>query len=220
MSRVKAGLAEDKCAFIALEKCDLTLDNFMRFLTPSSINFAVFKSIIFSILHALYVITHKYPKFRHYDLHTSNIMLKFDQDYEFSITKPRYRVFMLHGVRYTIPYFGITPKIIDFGFAVLPEEHIISNVIKNKDIMWYRSDNDIITLFHYIQLELGNRWGLVSDLLSDLEPHMIYVHFHPEYTSLNEHKIPTYKQMLDNKVWNEYLQIQPLPDQILNEYVL
>ena len=43
------------------------------------------------------------------------------------------------------------PKIIDFGFASIPEKGIISNITEDKSMSFYRSKNDLIFLFHAVQ---------------------------------------------------------------------
>lgn len=218
---VKNKLAHNKCAFMVLERCDMTLNQYMDTQLVSPVNFAVFKSLMFQIIHAMYAISTVYPKFRHYDLHSDNIMLKINHGFSFKAAKPLFMIYTIKGVKYAVPYFGIVPKIIDFGFSMLPEEHIVSNVTKDRLQMYYRSENDLLWLFHWIYLHISNsldRLSNVANLLKQLEPNQAYVHFNTEYIRKHEHKIPTYTQMIQNPVWTEYKKFDAEPDQIFNEF--
>ncbi len=204
----KNGLAHNKCAFIVLDKCDISFDEYLQKSITTPISLAVFKSLLFMIIYTLYAICWRYPNFRHFDLHTENIMLKFDPRYAFKAADPKFLVFFIEGVQYTVPYFGIFPKIIDFGFSSLPEENVMSNATVDKERMYIRAQNDLLLLFHWIHFRLGqissNKLGWVDKILRQLEPNGTYIHYYTEYIRKNERKIPSYKQMIKNSVWNEY----------------
>ena len=160
-------LAHNKCAFLVLEKCDVSLNEYLQKLnTP--IGIIIFESILFQVIYTVYIIQRIYPRFRHYDLHTDNIMLKFDFSYKFQSDRPQFLRYIIDGTSYYIPYFGIIPKIIDFGYSSLPEEGIMSNAINDKSIMYHRSNNDLLFLFHWIYATLsvtgGDKLGYVDDL--------------------------------------------------------
>ncbi len=219
---VNAGLAHNKVAFLVLEKCDMTLSDYLHKTTSNPIGFAIFKSILFQIIYTIYVINKLYPKFRHYDLHTDNIMLKFDNNFKFKPTKPKFNIYTIGGEKYSIPFFGIIPKIIDFGFSALPEEGIISNATEDRMQMYYRSQNDILILFHHIHLDLsrsgGDKFGKIDKLLQQLEPNRTYVQYYTEYIRKVEDELPTYEEMINNIVWSEYKKHDTPIDQIYNEY--
>jgi serine/threonine protein kinase len=219
---VRSGLAHDKCAFLVLDKCDMTFDDYLCKSINTPVSMAVFKSLLFQIIYTIYVIHRIYPKFRHYDLHTENIMLKFDSNYKFKATNPKFLSFPVGGHNYLVPYFGIIPKIIDFGFSVLPEEGVVSNIIDDRLTMYYRSDNDILFLFHWIHLTLAHtgadKLGRVEKLLSRLEPNRAYVQYYTEYIRKISNKIPTYEQMITNPVWDEYKKIKIPKHQIYNAF--
>jgi serine/threonine protein kinase len=219
---VKNGLAHNKCAFLVLEKCDMSLDDYLRKSINTPVSMAVFKSLLFQIIYTMYAIKQIYPGFRHYDLHTDNIMLKFDSNYKFKATNPKFLVFHIDGEQYSVPYFGIFAKIIDFGFSSLPEENIVSNATDDRIQMYFRSDNDLLFLFHFIHYTLshtgGDKLGRVDKLLSSLEPNRSYVQHYTEHIRRIAHKIPTYEQMVKNKVFDEYTKYKPIKSQIYNEF--
>jgi serine/threonine protein kinase len=205
---VKAGLAHNKCAFLVLDRCDMTLDEYLRrgFSTPASAT--VFKSIMFMVVHAVYVIHKVYPRARHYDLHTDNLMLKVDYNFEFSAANAQYFEIHAEGKIFYVPYFGVMPKIIDFGFSILPEEGIVSKAVEDKLQMYFRSQNDLLVLFYWIYQLFAHRdiagYEYIDSLLSSLEPNRTFVSYNPGMISRIENKIPTYVDMITNKVWDEY----------------
>lgn len=219
---VKNNLAYDKCAFLVLEKCDMSLDEYLLKSINTPVSLAVFKSLLFQIIYTMYAINYIYPGFRHYDLHTDNIMLKFDPNYKFKATNPKFLVYHIDGERYSVPYFGIIPKIIDFGFSSLPEEGIVSNATDDKVRMYYRSNNDLLFLFRFIHYTLsrsgGDKLGRVDKILSNLEPNRTYVQYYTEHIRKIEDKIPTYEQMVRNRVFDEYKKHAPPKTQIYNEF--
>lgn len=218
---VKAGLAHDKMAFLVLEKCDMTFDDYLKKSINTPVSLAVFKSLLFQIIYTFYVITKIYPNFHHYDLHTDNIMLKFDSNYKFRATNPKFLVFTIDKDTYNVPYFGIFAKIIDFGFSSLPEENIISNATEDRVQMYHRSANDLLFLFHWIYFTLahsGDKLDRVDKLLSALEPNRTYIHYYTEYIRKVENIIPTYENMVKNKIFDEYRKYVIPSSQIYAEY--
>lgn len=219
---VKNGLGHNKCAFLVLDKCDISFGDYLRRGVNSPVSFAIFKSLLFQIVHVFYIIGEIYPNFRHYDLHSDNIMLKYDGNYVFSAANPKFLVFKVEGVKHIVPYFGIIPKIIDFGFSALPEEDVISNATEDKLQMFYRTQNDLLFLFNWIYYILsrydGDRTGKVAEMLSKLEPNKTYIKYYPEHIRSIEDEIPSYKCMIKNKVWKEYKTTKITRAQIYKEY--
>lgn len=224
MNLVKNGLAHDKCAFLVLEKCDMPLDEYIQKSVNTPIGLAVFKSILFMIIHAIYSISKIYPGFRHYDLHTDNIVLKFDHGYKFKANEPRFLAFHVESDIYYVPYFGIIPKIIDFGFGVIPEEGIISNIVEDKYHMYHRAENDLLFLFYHIYVtSVNSRNPKIKDIekiLSALEPNKTYKHYYMEYIRKVDKLLPTYEQMVKNKIFNEYKKYVVKPNQVHSEYFI
>lgn len=242
---VQRGLAHDKCAFVVLERCDITLDEYLRKMYNTPTNVAVFKSILFQIIYTLYAITAVYPKFRHQDLHTENVMLKIDYKYKFDPARPKYMKFIVHSRKdrastkstdrtskhggkkdsstnstdstdstdrvFYVPYFGIIAKIIDFGFSQIPEEGVISNVTDDLVSMFYRSKNDLLLLFYWINnvLQHSPSQGSIDilNMLEKLEPARSYVAYQTERIRHIESQIPTYNDMISNGVFAEYRKV-------------
>jgi serine/threonine protein kinase len=80
------------------------------------------KSVIVQVIYNLYRIHKKYPKFRHHDLHMSNILIK-------KVPEKKIRVELSNKI-YTIPNGGVEAVMIDFGFSLFPR---IKNPLINSD---------------------------------------------------------------------------------------
>ncbi len=197
------GLAHDKCLFLVLEHLSMTLDTLMRKSYSSAVYTAIIKSILFQIIYTLYAIQLRYPKFRHYDLHSDNVMVLVDAEYKFG--DPKYVIYKVHDTEYAIPYFGIVAKIIDFEGSVLPEKKLISMNTANRIQMNERADNDILLLLYWVyQISvLENKSTEIEALLTALEPNKTFVRYNTEYIASVE--IPTYREMLQNKVFKDYI---------------
>jgi serine/threonine protein kinase len=217
---IKLGLAENKCAFMVLEECSITFDTYLQQYMHSAIDVAVFKSLLFHIIYTFYAITKIYPKFRHYDLHTSNIMLNFDQEYKYNSHTIKYMVYNIDGVEYNIPYFGIIPKIIDFGFSSIPEEDIISAITIDRIMASNRHDVDIIHLFGWILTSVTHHdtFGHINRILEALDPTKTYRHGIKLYVDQIKDQIPTCEQMLKNKIFSDYTEYKVNKSQIFNEF--
>lgn len=222
MELVKNGLAQNKCAFLVLDKCDMSFSEFIDRHVGTSIELALFKSLLFQIIYTMCIINRIYPKFRHYDLHGDNILLKFDTNYKFKADNPKFLVFTMDNVQYNIPYFGIIAKIIDFGYSSLPEEGIVSVQVEDASHMFYRTEFDILLLFYniYKGLDANNndRYGRIDKILQHLEPNRSYARYHTEYIRKIADKIPSYDDMMNNKVWDEYRRFKITKKQIYSEY--
>ena len=154
---IRSGISNDRFSFVTLEEGNITFRKFLTtYVNNSFEGVSVFKTLLFQIIFTFYQISKKYPSFRHYDLHTDNIMLKFDNSYIFNPIDLKFLIFTNESTHWAIPYFGVIVKIIDFGFTVIKEEKIISNVIDNKMIMHSRPDNDILFLLNLILLNFIN----------------------------------------------------------------
>lgn len=214
---VNAGLAHNKCAFLVLERCDITLRKFIMDTVDAPIMTPVFKSIIFQIIYVFYSIKKIWPKFRHNDLHADNVMLKYDRNWVYKATQPRFLMYNVEGVNYSVPYFGIIPKIIDFGFAEIPEVGIVSTFSDNKSLNASRSGNDMIWLFHYIYTAMLGNHGVVNEqiieLLRELEPNETFFHnYAPMIRNLQG--LPDSDTMIHSVAFSEYREYTPHSDEI------
>lgn len=153
----------------------------------------------------MYCIKLLFPKFKHNDLHTDNILLKFDRDFKYRADSPSFLIYNVTGVDFAVPYYGIVPKIIDFGYSEIPEMDAVSNITLDKIQMYYRSDNDVLFLFHWIYA-VAVQEGLyrVEELLGNLEPNKSYVQHYTEHIRKIAPNIPTYLDMVLNKEFFSY----------------
>jgi serine/threonine protein kinase len=232
-SLTDAHLAHDKCSFVVLERCDITLGEYMRKVLVTPMGFIVFKSILFQIIYTMHAIIKKYPAFRHYDLHDGNIMLKIDYKYKYDVHKPRFMKFVngSGGVggadgknntkTFFIPYFGIIAKIIDFGYSKLPEEGIISPTVDDPKVMYFRPDNDLLLLFNDIYVTVKNSpvFNEVLSLLEELDPKKMFVDY--VFNNMRDYsKTTTYDEMINNKTFDEYVMLlEPQSVNIVGTYV-
>lgn len=212
--KIFSGLAHNRIVFMVLEKCNMVLSQFIKSTIDTPIHVAIMRSILFMLVYTLFAITTIYPKFHHRDLHVDNVMLKFDDSYIFNMNKPQYLTFIIidtanERVVYNVPYFGIIPKIIDFGFSSIPEENIMSAVVADKSLMYERADNDLIFLFYWIHYAIEKSSPEVDKMLFALDPTGSFVRFQTEHIRRTE-GIPTYKMMLNNPIFSQYKHSVPL----------
>jgi len=219
----KYGLYEDKIAFIVVEKCDITLADMLANDVGSPVGYSVFKSILFQILYTLYAIRVRFPRFRHNDLHAENIMLKFDAGYKLKFAEPRYLTYIVGTNTYYLPYFGLIPKIIDFGFATIPEMGIESEVVDDPFIMYARHKHEYVSLFGWIERIVmqynSDKHMHVRRLLASLEPNGSYLRVYKPFVKKLEPKMPSYGDLITNSVFDEYkLANEPPSSQIIGPF--
>lgn len=211
------GLSHEKFSFIVLEECDVTLHDYLVHFVDTPVDMEVLISLIFQIIYTIYAISRVFPRFRHRDLHSNNVMLKLDNSYKFSLENPKYIVMYVDGERYTIPYFGIICKIIDFGFASIPEKGIISEIVNDKYMMHLRTDNDLLYFFSDVYAVSPNQ-PMINSILEQLEPNKSYIHFNTDFIARHADKFPTVKQMVGAKLFDKYRGKDPKPSEIWHEY--
>lgn len=195
---VKNKLASDMMAFIVMEKCHISLREFVRAVAPQPIAYHMIKGILFQLIFTLTVITDDYPMFRHGDLHDDNVMLKFDFNYSFDPSSPAVVTYKRAGKKWYIPYFGFTPKIIDFGHSVLPEEGIISAAAGDKKLAFYRAGIDILFLMHCIRIQLGSNSRMSLAELAEYDRFFATLDRTGLYVMFNTTKIRDSKSVPDN----------------------
>jgi len=217
-SMVAAGLAYDKFSFLVLEECDITLHAyFTNYTNDNSLDLEVFKALLFQTIHAIAVAKMVWPQFKHRDLHMDNVMVKFDTKYVFDVNKPKFTVYNLAGVKYTVPYFGMVCKIIDFGFTTIPEEQITSSVNSDPLQMYLRTDFDILFLFHDIYNSDINHPAIRS-LLALIEPTRSFQHHNRELIEKHAAHILSPADMLKSKPFALYRSSKASNGQIHHEY--
>jgi len=222
--KMRAGLAYDRCAFLVMEQCTMTFQEYIRRGINTPVSLIIFKALLFMIIQTLDIIHVRYKGFAHRDLHLDNIMLKMDHNFKFDVRSPKYIIFPStdgDGVEYAVPYFGVTPKIIDFGHSVLPEEGIVSSVTLDPALASIRSGPDILFTLNGIYLTASPRVdpeGKVAAFLAKLEPNRAYIHYNTEIIKKLEGNIPSCHDMILNKVWNKYRSYHPPPSRIYKRY--
>jgi serine/threonine protein kinase len=204
-SLVESKLATDMMAFVVMEKCHLSLREFVRIAAPQPIAFHMIKGILFQLIFTLTVITDDYPQFRHGDLHDDNVMLKFDLNYTFDPSSPSVVQYKRNGKKWYVPYFGFVPKIIDFGHSTIPEEGIISAAAGDRKLAFYRAGIDILFLLHCIRIQLGSSNRVKLHELSEydrffatLDPTGLYIMFNTAKIRESKEVPESYSIMLES----------------------
>lgn len=200
-----------------MEYCDMTLAQYLSGYHDTYVEFMIFKSILFMVIYTMYQIRKIYPQFRHNDLHTDNIMLKLDPNFVFDPTKPEFLVFNDDVLgKYTIPYYGMIPKIIDFGFSVIPEEKICPILSLDESFMGSRFKEDVSSMLYHIYEDLGHHRH-IANLLAIIDPEL--THTEAMFTArINSKNAPSYKKILQTPIWKEFQTAKVSPEQIREEY--
>lgn len=199
----RSGLTYKTFSFLVLEECDITFNYYLTHFVDDPVSLEVLQTLLFQIIYTIYAINRIFPEFRHRDLHANNVMLKFDNSYQFDPANPKYIVFNSEKRRYVIPYFGIICKIIDFGFASIPEKGIISAITRDKYMMHLRTDNDLLYFFSDIYLLSPNQ-RMIDNILSQIEPTRSYIHFNTDYIKRTGKNIPDSAEMLESELFQKY----------------
>lgn len=219
LDAVADDLAHDKITFAVLERCDITLNDFMNSQIGMPVIVSVVQSVLFMMIYTFYSINKVYPKFRHLDTHNENVMLKFDPLFKFEAHSPKFYVFTIEGVKYAVPYFGFIPKLIDFGYSVLPEENLVSEIVLDRKFMAGRYTNDLILLMHWLTRSADAVMAAkMKKLCSKLVPNLAFEYHYPRGIKTYDASVPTYLEMLKNPVWDEYRNFTPTPMQIYKEF--
>lgn len=208
---IENDLAHDMVSYAVMELCEWPFYYIISRSLGTVADEAIFISLLFQLIHALYVINRIYPKFRHRDLHTGNVMLKVDNDFVFDLNNPQVLVLQAEGKKFYVPFFGIYVKIIDFGFSILPEENIISNIYHEKRRDINRSDHDMSWFFFWLDRNANEEHSsdatvlYIRGLIDALDPHGIYYNHDIEYINAHPELAPTYKDMINNPIFEDYL---------------
>lgn len=211
--QISHGLSYDKLSYAVMERCDWPIRYFLAKSIGSSADEAMLLSLIFQLIHAMYVLNVLYPNFRHRDLHTANVMVKVDNTFRFNHGRPQVLMLQAFGKKYYVPFFGFYVKIIDFDHSILPEEGIISNAVYDKRHVVERSDHDMLWFFYWLDFDSKNEHAspimtvFIQSLLDSLDPNGMYYRHQENMSYINAHPelIPTYKDLLTNDVFKDYL---------------
>ncbi|QJX71645.1 putative serine/threonine-protein [Faustovirus] len=194
---VDLGLAHDKVSFIALEKYTLTLRTFLSKPVYLQMDAEIIRIITFQIIYTIYQIQRVLPGFKHNDLHTDNIMIKIDPDFEYDPKHPVFELYRTDLGDFLVPYLGFHAKIIDFAFAQIPSLKTYSYTTIDKEIMVMRMCNDIYFLMH--DLRHTNEYGasIVKLIEPDMEDSLIDVEY-------DTNMLASYRRYLKSDAFSSY----------------
>jgi len=195
---IRLGLAYDKVAFVILERCDISFKYII--MEPPNLMKDFVISFLFQIFYTLHIIHKYYPTFIHFDLHTNNIMLRFNPNYSHDENYKCIKyTFDDNKCKHTayIPYFGAIVKLIDFGFSSLPEKNIYNSVLDDKYISLNRSNKDIYHLLHHIYV-INPAYDFI---LKEIDPQKHYITY--SIDKINKLKVD-YAKILKNDIFKKY----------------
>lgn len=200
----KRGTLYDKLAFIAMEVCDATFEAFIYYIRSDAIGRAIMKGVIWMIVYTIHVLQQEFPGIRHNDLHISNIMIYTDTEY--SISQGIKYIEFEADKKYYIPFFGMLPKIIDFGHVSMPSEGFASEGTLYPYFRESKNDNDLNTFFSSIHSSLvNNADAFMSDMhISRLIDALSPKKYHSKMLQEADDKFPTPLEMLNNPIFAEY----------------
>jgi hypothetical protein len=193
-SAVNSNISRNKLTFSIMENYTQSFDDVILDIIKSPISIPIFQALLFQILYTLACINDIYPKFLHNDLHLGNILIYTNEDYKLDINTPAVQVFNYKGKKFYVPYFGMTPKLIDFAFADIPSLGISSDILLEKKIIWNMPLNDVVDLFYKINSTICESYhiqdannrintdysGNIYDILVKLEPNKIWLLRNPD----------------------------------------
>lgn len=214
---INKNMAHNSMAFIALQRADFTLKELLESYIEFDYNFQLMKSMLFMIIHAFYRIKKTYPLFHHGDLHINNVV--FLSDIKFTNDQHKYFIFYANSKKYYVPYNGILPKIIDFGFSSLPEKGIVNAIEGDVRKTSFPQDNDICYLFNKINSVLNvKKHPKLIQLLSDIDLKETFKRYNREYLKNHTDKITSIEDMINSSVWDLYRDNKPDKSQIIYEW--
>lgn len=200
----KRGVVQDKLAFIAMEVCDATFEAFIYYIRSDAIGRAIMKGVLWMIVYTVHVLQQEFPGMRHNDLHISNIMVYTDTEY--SISQGIKYIEFEADKKYYIPFFGMLPKIIDFGHVSMPSEGFACEDTLYPYFSKSENDNDLNTFFSSIHSSLvSHADAFMSDMhISRLIDALSPKKYHSKMLHDADDKFPTPLEMLNNPVFAEY----------------
>lgn len=213
-AEVRRGMYKDRVAVELLERCDYTFADYFQNYKDAPAEFVILKSIIFMVVFTLAKILQIYPDFRHHDLHLNNVMIKIE-NYKWDPRHPKFVVFRDNTTHFAVPYFGIMPRIIDYGFATIPSEHIRPTIM-TRDKMRRADDfqSDIAEFMFHLY---GYMWNAhnVTTLLRTMDPSESYALGY--YDAIKSRSAPSLTTIL-HTAFPEYTKYTPKESETHMEY--
>lgn len=179
---IENGNARPEYVVARMTYCEISLDRLI--INSSGENLShlfVLMSYIFQVLHTLYRIKKKYPKFRHGDLHTGNVLVRTRDNTLISAEKKKFfrqiTEYDYLDDRWRVPKMAQYVKIIDFGFSELPERSIY-NITRLNPYMKKQIANDENTFLHsvYTANLAGPNNNNLTRFLQTLDPTHNFIH--------------------------------------------
>lgn len=215
---IESELGDPQFSYLVLEECETTFRFFLSRYHGmlGDIFIDIFRSLLFQIVFTIYKLKEMYPSFHHWDLHGENVMIKKDSDFVYDYNNPQFMVFPVEGKDFYVPYYGLICKIIDFGFSSLKERGIVSDITLDKDIMYYKTDNDLLLLYYSIYESTGANEE-ITKILAELDPKKTFANFDPQQIRKMK-DTPSYKSMVLSKAFSQYRRDDIQENQVWHRY--
>jgi hypothetical protein len=177
ISQVKLEFARPEIAISSLEHCDYTLSRFLD-LPPGEIFADILRSIIFEIAACIKSVRATYPGFEHGDLHTDNVLIVMTG----KVAPGQVDEYVIDGVNYYKPRYGIKIKIADFGMSIVPELGIVSDQVLDR-VMISQNRHDLALLFRDIHYS-GSSTS--AGVVAALEPTLNYLKLNEQSVDIDK----------------------------------
>lgn len=196
----RENIMTDRILFTAMEYCQVSLFEYIGWMIDDPIGEMMIKTLLFMIIYTLYAIDVKLPGTRHRDLHPGNIMLRFITGWRMS-TEQTYVSFTVNSVTWLVPFYGVFPKLIDFGSAIAPDLHL-NSCDEKKPIAVGENTNDMQMLLSFIyHRATGNGLSRTIGIINSLDTQLHHRNLVPGGRSAS---FPTLEQMLRNEIFTEF----------------
>lgn len=232
-NNIDEGTALNKVSFAIMERAGDSIFSIGSWHTIGHIGAIMAKSMIFMVIYTMASIVDRIPTFQHGDLHINNILLK--PDTKFDPTAPlKYMHFRRKKCDFYVPYYGLIPKIIDFGHSSVTSDEIISENAPGKITKaTLRDESRLIYGLNYaIYGWAQGRYGSFDDtlgiMLAVLVPGLDAIR-DPETKHLGDIEdvkvredlnriILSWDEMMRSALWNEYKITLPIGAPIIDSY--
>lgn len=210
----RAGFSANTVTLAAFEYCGASLRAYLAIgsLIPMEQFVETVRGFVWMIAFTLYTIRREFPGFEHHDLHLENVLVKTDDSYNAAERGSimSYLEFSRDAdTKYYVPYFGVYPKIIDYGNCTVPSEGFGSVVmVGDKGVV--QKTNDMQNFLWYLYADLSSvynstteRYAALDALLTQLDTQRYFSRLAKEHTEL------TPEQVIDHPIYADYRVAKP-----------